>query len=1524
MFDAGGTSYDDRQRDALVTDEALCGASSDEYDVEVVPFLPQPGSTADHARECKKNMAAHRQQQSSRTVQAYSLDGEARGESSTYEGLEAAKFVQYLDEEALKGAQIEYLKAIQNLIVKLESPDLQPQDKQRVAGKLRLQFAVFEKASSLRKTGGARSKSEQLQNEFETKRQQLTARANETLNIELNNTGPRKDRGVFRVLEKDNPYTGAVNRAYADWEASDFAKKANAKRKWEQVHNEYIQYMDADESFKVAKVAEAEAKKFEDEAYLEYTDEFKRMQKAGHRPDTQGHSTLHPPLYPMPIPHGNSTEGQQALEDLRANWSNCVNSRFRAVEEANDLEIQRDATSVHSTSERRGKRIGRNEQGISFQTFEERSTKFNADLQELCDETERLKSEVDEQTSRATVDKEALQQQCRESKLRTQEIGKELKYLEYCLSDIVWDKYLYQLIAFAKELSDNHNEDIRDFVQAQRAVATAFRTYRTIQDLTNDQRTIIAKSLRTLQEKHYASLTSLVGVQFARTTWVVDVLKAAWATRGAAIREGAQPNTDINVEDLMKLVKEKKVQVDEKATCDEASAKSSIPSETENTLNKKLENNRTNIVTILQNGLETLDCSDELVQRAISLLKENEKKTDGLRQMRETGNRVGKDVKQKLHEMNQSRQATKRKKPSTPTTEESQMDTQGLKRFVDSRFTEQDETNLRHTEYSNAVDDIVFFANSGSSRAQHFKDLLTVCYNDLRNTVGLFVKHGEFFTFRWDKLEEELEKNEDEQRTQTMQKLFYIVAQWTMLPAERRAGSLPTRSQLETWLTHVDKGANAVIDAITSELTVVTTEDAKYNNKDALQSQPNLSFPLVLTKRTPVSWVYIYRDDYEGHVPITDKCTIARHVQSDMSTMCWKLHATHDETMKECSDQQSVKEKMRSAYTKMCFDNICKWPLGTQGDWCGNYDDFNKADFTSAFWFCMERSRTDYRTLEKEMSLLDDEIKETSVSLQAQQEALYDTFFVDKYPENVSRSHALLTGTWERLGSLKTYRAKLQYKRMFNLGFSIYRASNFDERIKILLESSTTESVTESITLIESVLDMELLDTVDLHTLTTEAVDNNTAGILKTQLIGFINDFLKIYYSWVSPLDENDSGRLQRCVLWMQRLKEQGYTHVAAGTDASDPEAIDFGEERSDESDDDNDKSPKELSGKERRVQIWVKVAYTDTKYGNYRPIKLGPAFENSAGVAGGGLRNQSRWYNYYYDPTQFRPAGHANDEDVPACFEGKSTIHTAQELLKMNTKQRANDGASVLLAQKTLSARCIWDTVVEISGATDIKHVLVAISIYERVDKYARPSTPKFMFTDLDKPKMLRGSKYQLDELELIWSALTGTLPAHADYKVEIHKRGTDGKLDIEKREQQGDCPMSHSIQHWFNEEWYAEMFVKPLQQDVEMVRSEEEESEIEESDETDKMVDVVSDNEESDSEESEKEEGSGGDGGSGSDATISYYLTAETRLMNESELLINAIRNMRLPEPDRDTLHATLYMYDTGQIKQPALLHS
>ena len=338
-------------------------------------------------------------------------------------------------------------------------------------------------------------------------------------------------------------------------------------------------------------------------------------------------------------------------------------------------------------------------------------------------------------------------------------------------------------------------------------------------------------------------------------------------------------------------------------------------------------------------------------------------------------------------------------------------------------ITERSEKKMRLAEYQDAVDDIVRFAKAGSGRALHYYSLL--CWYALNLSAlspegadkssllasfdgsiadcNLPPTEARSLAIYWENVERYKPPAGGANRGA---ELIYVVVQWTRLPMERRAGSMPSRRQLQAWvdaraISSGSDGSPPQIDEITGELMVVTNEDRKYNRARSIgyiasagrYTAPNStggderSEPLGPIKRTPVSWVAINRGRSLGiHVPITDEFSICRMRPSPPFGRQWPLHLTELEAVEEYMIADNGREQGKETRARAAFKAAQKWRR-SPSDNGHHYPDFDPSDFSPAFWTAVETSRDNHARLVDDYKSFVDHISQ----LQQKMDELADT-----------------------------------------------------------------------------------------------------------------------------------------------------------------------------------------------------------------------------------------------------------------------------------------------------------------------------------------------------------------------------------------------------------------------------------------------------------------------------------------------------------------------------------------------------
>ena len=242
------------------------------------------------------------------------------------------------------------------------------------------------------------------------------------------------------------------------------------------------------------------------------------------------------------------------------------------------------------------------------------------------------------------------------------------------------------------------------------------------------------------------------------------------------------------------------------------------------------------------------------------------------------------------------------------------------------------------------IADIVEYAESGSTRArQYYKLICSVLkkissqYPDIASYADNAdcdnPSNGLLFKVDWRKMRTHKLRGPEQKRC--VERLESYLTRWGSLPIERRAGSLPPRDWLQTALQMISPcadGSEPEIDELTGELMVVTEIDKDLNERHARPATEQQE-----KRRTPVSWVEIWRNNSWLCVPINDELNVFRADPNNNNK--FSLHLTQEESLMQYAKQNS--DTARAALT-----NGRKWQQTANT----TYEDFKMSDFTMAFY----------------------------------------------------------------------------------------------------------------------------------------------------------------------------------------------------------------------------------------------------------------------------------------------------------------------------------------------------------------------------------------------------------------------------------------------------------------------------------------------------------------------------------------------------------------------------------------------
>lgn len=540
---------------------------------------------------------------------------------------------------------------------------------------------------------------------------------------------------------------------------------------------------------------------------------------------------------------------------------------------------------------------------------------------------------------------------------------------------------------------------------------------------------------------------------------------------------------------------------------------------------------------------------------------------------------------------------------------------QDLQDAVSGRaITTRSETAMRMAEYQDAIDDIVRFAKAGSGRALHFYSM--VCWyavnfsrlqegGDKSQLLAAFSgdigdckepSDAHSLTIYW----ENVEKYKPPEGWRDLgSELIYIVVQWTRIPMERRAGSVPSQEQLQKWLDErvISSGADSSqpeIDPLTGELMVVTSEDRQYNKlrgilwdaasgtykTPATFGDDQRSEPLGPIKRTPVSWVALNRGrTLNVHVPINDEFHIVRRSPFSPYRSMWPLHLTHQEALKEYLAEDDGPSSGKDTRAIAAFTASQKWKRSPQ-DNGNNYPEFDPSDFTAAFWDAVETSRDNHVRLVDDYKTWTDEItkfKQKMQELQTTAENAVGSGVSTKTVSSLAKEAGVVvddsvktadvadssllnmstmqstTGavleTYRTLKVLELAKARLEYRMAADFGIPRTGYTRFDENRRQLFQSMLDyRTKYESFVDASSVLDRAKAprpgtekDGVNASAERRMWLDNKEQV---KQAVVLFNQFLKKYYPWETALAVDDEVRLLQFLDWMRRLRMHNFTHV--------------------------------------------------------------------------------------------------------------------------------------------------------------------------------------------------------------------------------------------------------------------------------------------------------------------------------------------------------------------------------------------
>ena len=582
--------------------------------------------------------------------------------------------------------------------------------------------------------------------------------------------------------------------------------------------------------------------------------------------------------------------------------------------------------------------------------------------------------------------------------------------------------------------------------------------------------------------------------------------------------------------------------------------------------------------------------------------------------------------------------------------------------------TERLEKNMRLAEYQDAVDDIVRFAKAGSGRALHYYNLIctyatrlsSVKENGTNDSSPLAIADGmadcksppskeSNLTIHWENVEKytplAYEKN-------FAAELIYVIVQWTRLPMERRAGSMPSKAELEKWINGrvISNGADfspPQIDQLTGELMVVTTEDKFYNKARGIRYSTasreyefsrgaggdQISDPLGSIKRTPVSWVTIDRGLSLGvHVPITDEFSICRALPSQSSPVTrWPLHLTKFEAVFEHKIHDKGRDTGKEERALAAYETAQKWEIGHQRHF--NYPEFDPSDFSPAFWTAVETSRDthtrlvgDYKTfvdrisqLNQQMEALNDTVRKSegsfmwtktvaSIAEQADIPVEDSVRTADERMMNLSTMQGTTSAILEVYLTLKVCeqaRDRLGYRMAADFGIPRTGYTNLSgNTMQVFQDMLNKRTKRQSFVEESSVLDRvpefpnngTALDGINATAEEKMWLQNNE---MTKRAVMLFNQFLQLYYPWETPLSADDEARILRFLEWMRKLRSHCFTHVVL------------------------------LMVSETDMRMWVR----GVDGGGASQRVLGPGFTSSTlgfqEDSAESRKNQSRWYTY-------------------------------------------------------------------------------------------------------------------------------------------------------------------------------------------------------------------------------------------------------------------------------------------------------
>ena len=517
---------------------------------------------------------------------------------------------------------------------------------------------------------------------------------------------------------------------------------------------------------------------------------------------------------------------------------------------------------------------------------------------------------------------------------------------------------------------------------------------------------------------------------------------------------------------------------------------------------------------------------------------------------------------------------------------------------------ERDATKSRHESYDESIQQMQFFALGGSTRALHFYALVAWYVNRFKlgagtngpqivavnstftqaknpeELVSLIDPTNDVFTIKWDLVDA---YKPESQTMDLANNLKYILAQWASLPLERRAGSHPDREEMaeivRSQMASVGAdGTPAVVDPITGELMVVTTDDKEMN--DAMPDEergkglPHLSHPLGRLKRTPVTWVQISRNGQDSFVPVDDKLSIVRKRPGRAQKRMYPLHLTNDEALAEFNKHAAASQAERLGSGSDLYVTQVKWWNNDENG--ARYGELKADELTAAMWESILQSREHLATGKARLTYWEEQIaqltqkKEEAYKVAAQDKVnafaltaaplandadVLDVNLDDlpsqedrlqkipnytmagEMPENVRSIEQALVASKKELFETKLLLMRVYGLPMFRAQASPVLQSKVDD---ILARHSTLQTIS---TVAESTDAPKYMEDADGLFFFKKWVDN---PVFFARVATFFNRFMSLFYPWERPIGdyEVDGKYMLDVINWMNQLRDNMFTYV--------------------------------------------------------------------------------------------------------------------------------------------------------------------------------------------------------------------------------------------------------------------------------------------------------------------------------------------------------------------------------------------